>query len=58
MGLADWFRGFCAELQVKNDVSISARYRRITQRLNTDFWNTTSDTAHSLYVGLRARTSS
>lgn len=55
MGLSDWFRTFCGNLQVKNDASISARYKRITQRLNTDFWNTTSDTAHSLYVGSYGR---
>lgn len=35
MGLADWCRVFCAELQVKNAASISTRYKRITQRLNT-----------------------
>jgi len=55
MGLSDWFRTFCGNLQVKNDASISVRYKRITQRLNTDFWNTTSDTAHSLYVGSYGR---
>jgi hypothetical protein len=55
MGLADWFATFCANLQVKNTASISQRYRAITQRLNTDFWNTTSDTAHSLYVGSYGR---
>jgi len=55
MALADWFDSFCAELQVKNATSISARYKRITHRLNTDFWNTTSDTSHSLYVGSYGR---
>lgn len=35
--------------------SISARYRRITRQLNTDFWSTSSDTAHSLYVGSYGR---
>lgn len=55
MALADWFRAFCAELQVKNAASISTRYKRITQRLNTDFWDTTSDVAHSLYVGSYGR---
>lgn len=55
MGLADWFSTFCSNLQVKNAASISLRYKAITQRLNTDFWNTTSDTAHSLYVGSYGR---
>ena len=51
MGLADWFRTFCGSTQVKNGATISSRYKNITKRLNTDFWSTTSDTAHSLYVG-------
>lgn len=34
---------------------ISYRYRRITRQLNTDFWATTSETAHSLYVGSYGR---
>lgn len=55
MGLADWFSTFCSNLQVKNARSISMRYKAITQRLNTDFWDTTSDTVHSLYVGSYGR---
>lgn len=55
MGLADWFSGFYANIQVRNADTISSRYRAITRRLNTDFWNTTSDTAHSLYVGSYGR---
>jgi Second Messenger Oligonucleotide or Dinucleotide Synthetase domain len=35
--------------------SISYRYKRITRQLNKDFWNTESDTAHSLYVGSYGR---
>jgi hypothetical protein len=55
MGLADWFSGFCGELQVTDGGTISLRYKRITQRLNTDFWETTSDTSHSYYVGSYGR---
>jgi Second Messenger Oligonucleotide or Dinucleotide Synthetase domain len=55
MGLADWFNDFCANLQVRDGGSISTRYKNITRRPNTDFWNTTSDTAHSLYVGSYGR---
>lgn len=55
MGLADWFRTFCDAIQVKNAESISRRYRAITRRLNQDFWETASDTAHSLYVGSYGR---
>jgi len=55
MGLADWFSTFCRNIQVQDGGTISARYKAITQRLNTDFWSTTSDTAHSLYVGSYGR---
>ena len=55
MGLADWFRDFCSNLTVKDRGTISTRYNNITRRLNTDYWNTTSDTAHSLYVGSYGR---
>jgi hypothetical protein len=53
--LADWFSDFCRDVQVQNGDSISTRYQNITQRLNTDFWNTTPDVAHSLYVGSYGR---
>jgi hypothetical protein len=55
MGLADWFKSFCSKIQVNDGGTISMRYKNITKRLNTDFWNTTSDTAHSLYVGSYGR---
>lgn len=55
MGLGEWFRTFCTNLQVADGGTISQRYKYITKRLNTDFWNTTSDTSHSLYVGSYGR---
>lgn len=55
MGLANWFDTFCSNIQVQNSGIISTRYKNITRRLNTDFWNTTSDTSHSLYVGSYGR---
>ncbi len=55
MGLADWFSAFCSNLQVKDRGTISYRYKEITKRLNSDYWATTSDTAHSLYVGSYGR---
>jgi hypothetical protein len=55
MGLADWFNDFCTTIQVQDGGTISTRYKNITKRLNTDFWNTTSDTSHSLYVGSYGR---
>ena len=55
MGLANWFQTFCDDLQVDTATSISTRYAALTTRLNTDFWGTTSATAHSLYVGSYGR---
>lgn len=34
---------------------ISERYKRITKAINRAFWNSESDTAHSLYVGSYGR---
>jgi len=55
MGLETWFSTFCSNIQVKDTGTISSRYKAITCRLNTDFWSTPSDTAHSLYVGSYGR---
>lgn len=55
MGLAEWFRGFCSNLTVKDGGTISVRYKNLTRRLNTDYWGSISDTTHSLYVGSYGR---
>ena len=55
MGLADWFETFCTNLKVQNVSTISMRYKNITKRLNIDFWDSTSETSHSLYVGSYGR---
>ena len=55
MGLANWFSSFCSNIKVNDGGTISPRYKAITRRLNTDFWDTTSDTSHSLYVGSYGR---
>lgn len=34
---------------------ISLRYRTVTKAINNEFWNSTSDTSHSLYVGSYGR---
>lgn len=34
---------------------VSQRYKRITRAINSEFWNSTSETAHSLYVGSYGR---
>ncbi|MDR3571450.1 MAG: nucleotidyltransferase [Candidatus Pacebacteria bacterium] len=57
MGVADNFRAFRANYLIPTEMvrSISSRYKRITKQLNKDFWNTESETAHSLYVGSYGR---
>ena len=55
MGIAEWFSGFCKNIQVQDGGTISTRYKAITKRLNTDFWDTTSEVSHSLYVGSYGR---
>lgn len=55
MALADWFSTFCSNLQIRDGGTIATRSGNITRRLNTDFWSTTSDSAHSLYVGSYGR---
>ena len=55
MGLADWFSTFCSNIHVRDGGTISNRYKRITRRLNTDFWTINSETANSLYVGSYGR---
>ena len=34
---------------------VSQRYRRITRAVNSEFWGSSSETAHSLYVGSYGR---
>lgn len=57
MGVAENFRAFRSNYLIPSTTvgSISYRYRRITRQLNRDFWNTDSETAHSLYVGSYGR---
>ena len=55
MSLANWFNTFCSNLQVQDGDTIASRYRNITKRLNSDFWNIHSETSHSLYVGSYGR---
>jgi len=57
MGVGEDFSKFAGNYQITADLisSISYRYKRITKQLNKDFWNTESETAHSLYVGSYGR---
>jgi hypothetical protein len=57
MGVGEDFATFKDNYNITTELigSISYRYKRITKQLNKDFWNTDSDTAHSLYVGSYGR---
>lgn len=55
MGVAEWFNIFCSNLAVTNTIIISLRYKAITRRLNKDFYDSESETSHSLYVGSYGR---
>ena len=57
MSVADNFRAFRANYLIPPVTvsSISSRYKRLTRQLNKDFWQTDSETAHSLYVGSYGR---
>lgn len=57
MGVGEDFATFKDNYNISSELisSISCRYKRITRQLNTDFWDTTSETAHSLYVGSYGR---
>lgn len=35
--------------------SIASRYHTVSKAINREFWNSTSETAHSLYVGSYGR---
>lgn len=51
MGLTACFEEFCANIQVRDGGTISARFRTITQRLNKEFWGVSSDALHSMIAG-------
>lgn len=57
MNTYDKFKVFCSNILIKDNVicDISYRYKRITRQLNEDFWESNSDTYHSLYVGSYGR---
>lgn len=57
MGIAEKFENFCSNIRIsETDVSaISYRYRRITKQLNTDYYDSFSETNNSLYVGSYGR---
>lgn len=53
MSLSDWFGTFCSNILInESDLEkISSRYKQITKRINLDYYNSSSETSHGLYVG-------
>lgn len=57
MSVSNYFSTFCSNLRMRSDTvaTIQARYHQITKRINLDYWHSSSDTIHSLYVGSYGR---
>lgn len=57
MGVSTWFNDFCNNIRF-DEISLENlrfRYKRITSRINLDYWGISSDVLHSLYVGSYGR---
>lgn len=57
MSVSDYFSTFCTNLRMSEDTvsKIQYRYHQITKRINLDYWDSTSEIQHSLYVGSYGR---
>ena len=55
MDVAKTFELFLSNLAINNRAEISQRYRSITKILNKAYWDTESETSHSLQVGSYGR---
>ena len=57
MSVSSYFSTFCSNLRMSSDTvsKIQYRYKQITKRINIDYWDSTSETSHSLYVGSYGR---
>ncbi|MBT9151687.1 MAG: hypothetical protein DDT40_01883 [candidate division WS2 bacterium] len=57
MAVGDWFTTFCSNILMSDDTvsTISTRYRQFTKRINLDYYGSTSEVNHSLYVGSYGR---
>jgi hypothetical protein len=57
MSVGSWFEEFCKNIKFddKDLENLRYRYRQITKRINLEFWNSTSEELHSLYVGSYGR---
>lgn len=51
------FSSFCTNLEISQSVknTVDTRIRTIVKRINTDFWNTDSETTHYMVVGSYGR---
>ena len=57
MGVSTWFNDFCNNIRFDEEdlKKLRYRYKKITSRINEDYWGITSDSLHSLYVGSYGR---
>ncbi|MHC1692231.1 MAG: hypothetical protein AB9828_04310 [Sphaerochaetaceae bacterium] len=57
MSVSDWFNSFCENIRIDSDdvSTIITRYHQITKRINLDYYDSSSDTDHSLYIGSYGR---
>ncbi|MGY8873190.1 MAG: SMODS domain-containing nucleotidyltransferase [Pseudomonadales bacterium] len=55
MDVAETFEGFVSNLAISNRGEISGRYKRITKTLNKKYYESESETTHSLQVGSYGR---
>lgn len=57
MSVSENFKIFCSNLKMSSNTvnTIQNRYHQITKRINLDYYNSSSDTNNSLYVGSYGR---
>lgn len=57
MGCYGSFSTLCSNLRMSESTveNVRKRYRNITKRINEEYWNSSSETDHSLYVGSYGR---
>lgn len=57
MDINTWFKEFYESIYMSTDIvsKVRLRYKSITKRINEEYWNSSSETNHSLYVGSYGR---
>jgi predicted nucleotidyltransferase len=53
--VSEKFKQLTANLRTDDDALIASRCKRITRRINQDFWNNNSEISHSRYLGSYGR---